>query len=52
MKIRCPFCGRLVRVKIPKGGDGSAVRPHRHGADGETCMGSYSTLDVEDTVED
>lgn len=26
----CPKCGRWVKAMIPRGGDGSAVKPYRH----------------------
>lgn len=27
---RCSKCHRKVKVRVPKGGDGSEVRPYRH----------------------
>lgn len=40
--IICTECNRRFKAVVPKGGDGSYVRPQKHhGADGNTCKGVY-----------
>lgn len=53
MKAICPVCQRRVGVRVPKGGDGSAVRPFRHNSpSGGTCDGAYKTLDASEVIDE
>jgi hypothetical protein len=40
MKVICPICEKIVSAYIPKGGDGSAYRPYRHG----DCEGRFELV--------
>ena len=43
--LRCRTCGRVVAVRYPKSGDGSAVLAYRHpDLDGQPCEGSGAEL--------
>lgn len=48
--IECPVCKKWVVGAIPKGGDGSALKPWRHisALDGHTnpCPGSFMLVDI------
>lgn len=41
MKVICPVCERVIGAYIPKGGDGSAYRPRRHGE----CEGRFELVE-------
>lgn len=41
MKVICPVCEKVVGAYIPKGGDGSAYRPRRHG----DCDGRFDLVE-------
>lgn len=43
---KCSLCNRFIRVRIPKGGDGSLVVPYKHKTEsGEACSGhSYEAV--------
>jgi hypothetical protein len=40
MKIICPVCEKVVSGYVPRGGDGSALRPYRHGH----CEGRFELV--------
>ena len=40
MKIICPVCEKVVSGYVPRGGDGSAYRPYRHG----DCEGRFELV--------
>ena len=45
MRLDCPVCDRRVSGYVPKGGDGSGLRPNRHkNADGAWCDGTYQVV--------
>lgn len=52
--IRCPVCKKTVACFIPRGGDGSGVRPRKHvsALDGCTnpCKGYYMVVDVSEVL--
>lgn len=37
----CPICRKDVECYIPRGGDGSAVRPYKHGE----CVGRFDLVE-------
>lgn len=37
--VKCSQCGRVLKCRTPKGGDGSGYFPVYHKANGGTCMG-------------
>lgn len=41
MKVICPVCEKVVSAYVPKGGDGSALRPYRHG----NCEGRFELVE-------
>lgn len=41
MKVICPVCEKVVGAYVPKGGDGSAYRPRRHG----NCEGRFELVE-------
>lgn len=41
MKVICPVCEKVVSAYVPKGGDGSAYRPYRHG----DCEGRFELVE-------
>lgn len=41
MKVICPVCEKVVGAYVPKGGDGSAYRPCRHGV----CEGRFELVE-------
>ncbi len=42
-KVECAICGRAIAGRIPKGGDGSMLVPHRHIDPkwGHSCSGRF-----------
>jgi hypothetical protein len=40
MKVICPVCEKVVSAYVPRGGDGSALRPYRHG----NCEGRFELV--------
>jgi hypothetical protein len=42
MKVKCPVCDKLVSGYVPKGGDGSVLRPRKHG----DCDGRFYDVDL------
>ena len=47
MKIICPICEKTVFGYVPRGGDGSALRPRRHGE----CEGRFELVDASEAIE-
>lgn len=43
--VVCRECGRIVKAFVPRGGDGTGVRPHAHQDDGSVCSGTYDLHD-------
>lgn len=41
MKVICPVCEKVVSAYVPKGGDGLAYRPYRHG----DCEGRFELVE-------
>ena len=54
-KIICPVCKKKVTGIVPRGGDGTALRPIRHvsALDGYTnpCEGCFMEVDLSEIVE-
>ena len=54
--VQCPVCKKYVTGTIPKGGDGTAIKPWRHvsALDGFTnpCTGIYHLVDISDCILD
>lgn len=48
-RVICPRCRRKVAGRVPRGGDGSALRtyPHRKSVAGAACPGGETTEIVE-----
>lgn len=42
----CKECQQPVRLRVPAGGDGSALQPHRHGS----CLGWLRCIGGEDGI--
>lgn len=46
-KKTCPVCGKLVAVRVPKGGNGTTARPVPHnGKIGLPCDGRLFDIDL------
>ena len=44
-RVVCPVCGREVAAYVPKGGDGTGLRPRKHrDDDGRDCEGRFDTV--------
>jgi len=44
-RVKCPRCDREVAARVPRGGDGTAVRPVRHNnTEGKPCEGRFDDI--------
>ena len=52
MKIRCKVCGQVLQARVPKGGDGSVLRPYAHGGPpGDRCRGSWRDVETSEAFD-